>query len=161
MDKLAICGADVEKLVKTRRIKGKYLLIVFFLFTTTFAYSQTELKMLEKAYKNNSKEELKNFFDNWSREITLVTDDELLTYNDTIREAYKVFVDFLIIQNALYIYFEDSMLTRNWYERNGKLTDSIINFRPKVQCNGKIPLYLSKKYKEGMDVFHLISTWIE
>ena len=175
----------MAKLVKTRRIqqngkslakiKRKYALFVFFLFTI-IACSQKESKILEKAYKHNSKEELKAFFDNWSREITPITNEELLTYNDTIQEAYKAFVNFynsyrldssysneyngmyenvnfLIIPNALYIIFEDSLLYRDWGERDGKLTDSIMNFRPTVQCNGTIPLYLSKKYKDILDVF--------
>ena len=174
IEKMTERRTDVNGSIYKR--KNKYVLFVFFLFTIAFAYPQTKLEMLERAYKNNSKKELKVFLDNWSREITPITNEELSTYNDTIKEAYKVFVDFynnyrldssyskeyndmyenvdfLIVPNALYIFFEDSLLYRDWFERNGKLTDSIMNFRPTVQCNGKIPLYLSKKYKEGMDIF--------
>ena len=204
--------------------KSNYLLIVFFLFTITFAYSQTELNVLKKAYKNQSTEELKNFFDAWSREISPITDVELLTYNDTIQQAYKAFiafykphrldslggsewgndiyknVDFLIVQNKLKIYFTDKIYYTEqekeefvineinrifsdsaskrltWLERdeNGKLssrafeyfgidnrvilkeeklTDSIMNFRPSVNCNGKLPLFLTKKYDKILNDF--------
>jgi len=119
----------MAKLVKTRRIqqigksfakiKRKPLLFVFFLFTISFTYPQKkELKMLEKAYKQQSTEKLKKFFDNWSREITPITDEELLTYNDTIKEAYKIFIDvykhdgsndFLITQNTLIVRFTEKI----------------------------------------------------
>ena len=179
----------MAKLVKTRqiqkigksfaKIKSKYLLIVFFLFTISFAYPQTELEMLEKAYKNNSKEELKAFFDAWSREITPITNEELLTYNDTIQEAYKVFVDFynfnfsnlnilhpddakryknlyknidfLIVQNSLKIYFVNKIQFD--MRQEGHLTDSITDFRPTIRRSGKIPLYLTKKYDDAVNTF--------
>jgi hypothetical protein len=162
MDKLAICG------------------IIFFLFTTTFAYSQTELKILEKAYKNNSKDELKNFLDAWGLEITPITDEELSTYNDTIREAYKAFVDFynfnfskldimhpsdakeyrslyknidfLIVQNKLKICFVNK-INFNSLTQEGYLTDSILNFRPVIRRSNKTPLYLTKKYDDALNIF--------
>jgi hypothetical protein len=190
----------MSKLAKTRRnqkigksfakIKGKYLLIVFFLFTISFAYSQTELETLEKAYKHKSKKELKNFFETWSNEISPITDAKLSQYNDTIQQAYRVFVafykpcrldriggsewgydiyknvKFLIVQTAIKIYFTDSIyVERNgdtisdfdfyskqydWYYRNKnkELADSIMDFRPNIQCNGKIPLFLTKKHEK-------------
>ncbi len=35
-----------------------------------------------------------------------------------------------------------------FFERNDILIDSIINFRPRIKCSGKQPLYLNKKYNE-------------
>jgi len=164
----------------TYKRKNKYVLFVFFLFTIAFAYPQTELEMLERAYKNNSKEELKVFFDNWSREITPITNEELSTYNDTIQEAYKVFVDFynfnfsnlnilhpndakqyknlyknvnfLIVQNELKIYFVNK-IHFEFPTQEGYLTDSITDFRPAIRRSGKTPLYLTKKYDETLNAF--------
>jgi len=171
--------------------KNNYLLIVFFLFTITFAYSQTELDMLEKAYKNQSTEELKNFFDAWSQEIPPITDTELSTYNDTIQQAYKLFVDFynyaadsiysewynelykdvafLIVQNTLKIYFVNKLHIEG-QKGDGvrKLTDSIMDFRPNIQRNGKKTLFLTKKYEKIMNTFvrnekyeNLLDIWKE
>ena len=128
------------------RGKGKYVWVVLFLFTITSVHPQTDLKMLEKAYEHNSKEELKYFFDTWSREILPITDTELSTYNDTIQQAYKVFaafykphrldsiggsyynafyknVKYFIVQNAIGIYFSDEKLYYTEQEKREWLTN--------------------------------------
>ena len=185
-------------------------ILIFFSFS---AYAQNESNMLEKAYKQSSKKELKNFFDAWSREITPITDTELSTYNDTIQQAYKLFidfynsyrldsndeyknVDFLILQNTLEIYFTDkvcytkeekkeylineynkrykdndsirqvriSWLNEDeWIERvfhgydtihkNKKQVDLVANFRPQINCENKIPIYLMPKYDTLLNAF--------
>lgn len=97
-------------------------------------FSQTPAQLLETAYKHKSKEELKAFFLRWNRDIPPVTEAELAGWNDTIRQAYRVFaafymphrldrlggsewgndlyrdVDFLIVQNDLCIYQVDKIL---------------------------------------------------
>jgi len=40
-----------------------------------------------------------------------------------------------------------------FFERNDTLIDSIINFRPQIECSGKQPLYLNKKYNEILNAF--------
>jgi len=185
------------------------LFFIFSLFVNISLYSQTDLKMLEEAYKHSSKKKLKNFFDAWSREITPITDAELSTYNDTIQQAYKAFVafykphrldsicgidnimykkrffffytryeldsieaiqwtnrlykdvDFLIVQNNFKIYFTDKIypeFERNfyfWYDENenSKQVDSVVNFRPQINCNDKIPVYLTPKYDTLLNTF--------
>ena len=92
---LFICDLNLrnKKCLRMKNKKSKYALIVFFLFTIVYAYPQATAKMLEKAYKHQSVEELKNFFYAWSREVPPITDEELATYSDTIQEAYKAFID--------------------------------------------------------------------
>lgn len=40
-----------------------------------------------------------------------------------------------------------------FFERNDTLLDSIVNFRPIINSNGKLPLYLSSKYNDILNAF--------
>ena len=200
----------------------KLCMILIFLFSGYYIYSQSEKEMLEKAYKGKLATELKDFLIAWSQDVSPITDVELSAYNDTIQQAYKTFiafykphrldsisnsewgtdiyekVDFLIVQNFVKIYFTDdkiyyteqewenfvvdkinqarSMSKKNrtyWLKRgeDGKLSDhtlgnfsphnyfqnwmvdSIVNFRPFINCNGKTPIFLTKKYDEILNDF--------
>jgi len=108
----------------------KLSVLAISLFAITYTYSQDKSAMLEKAYEEKSVKKLNDFFYAWNQDVPPITDVELATYNDTIRQAYKVFttfykphrldsigdsewgndiyknVDFLIVQNKLKIYFQ-------------------------------------------------------
>ena len=200
--------------------------LVILLFSTTYLYPQSEVKLLEKAYKEKSTAKLKDFFIAWSKDIPPINDVEFLELNDTIRQAYKAFiafykpnsldsiggsewgndvyknVEFLIVQNTVKIYFADkvyysdeetekyiAMEINRMYSDNDSikirmleklknkdgtindfyfyifgphstkkninivLTDSIMNFRPSVNCDNKIPLFLTEKYEEEIISF--------
>ena len=103
------------------------------MFSTSYIFSQPDIKMLEKAYKEKSATKLKDFFVGWSQDVPPITDTELLELNDTIQQTYKAFIsfykphrldsiggsewgndiykkaDFVIVQNAIEIYFTDKV----------------------------------------------------
>ena len=111
----------------------KLSVLVILLFSTSYTYSQSETKMLEKAYKEKSTTKLKDFFVVWSQDVLPITETELLEFNDTIQQTHKAFVsfykphrldsiggsewrneiyknvDFLIVQNVIKIYFTDKV----------------------------------------------------
>lgn len=74
----------------------KQFLILFLIIATflSFGQAQSQSELLEKAYMQNSKELLDEFFFNWHKEIATITDKELLQLNDTIKECYNVFSAF-------------------------------------------------------------------
>ena len=219
---------DMERIYRqdSRNLFVKLSVLVILLFSTGYIYSQSEAKLLERAYKEKSTTKLKDFFIAWNQDVLPITDVELSTYNDTIQQTYKSFisfykphrldsigrsewgndiyknVDFLIVQNTVKIYFADKVyyseqeieeyivdeINRRWsdndsikairferlknkdgtindwyiewlgpdsYEKrkNRILTDSIMNFRPAVRCDGKIPIFLTKKYDEIINSF--------
>ena len=199
------------------------LLYISFFLIGTVGQAQTAGQLLEKAYKKKSTEMLKQFFQNWNQEIRPISDKELSTFNDTIRQTYSVFTafykpqnidslggsewgndiyknaDFLIIQDFIKIYFTDKLywteqetddyivdyINKNieevstkqmllertngklsesvienfspnssiFFERQDLLLDSIVNFRPRININGKFPLYLSSKYNDILNAF--------
>ncbi len=198
-------------------------LIIIFLLLFSIGQAQTAGQLLEKAYKKKSVEKLKQFFQNWNKEIRTISEKELSILNDTIRQTYNVFtafykplridslggneqgdsiykdVEFLVLQNSIKIYFADKVywneqevddyiinyikrvfkgdsarkkiLKRvdgklsqrlidnynpNWKKEPGQtdsLVDSIDNFRPIINCNSKLPLYLSTKYEDILNAF--------
>lgn len=111
----------------------KLSVFIILLFFTSCLYSQSEMKLLKKAYKEKSTTKLKDFFIAWSQDVLPIADTKLLEFNDTIQQAYKAFisfykphrldsiggsewgndiykdVDFVIVQNALKIYFTDKV----------------------------------------------------
>ncbi|MBK7440347.1 MAG: hypothetical protein IPI65_02110 [Bacteroidetes bacterium] len=194
---------------------------LFFILLSLFinvGNTQNVGKLLEKAYKKESPEMLHQFFLNWNKEIQPISEKELLTLNDTIRNTYNVFtafykpqsidslggsewgnsiydnVEFLVVQNSIKIYFDEKLfwseqetdkyivdfiksnvidtalqnlllkrtegkLSENvidrygpkrkiYFERNVPPVDSIVNFRPIINCNGKRPVYLTTKYSD-------------
>lgn len=132
--------------------------------------------VLESAYRNNSLSKLKEFFASWQQETPAVTEQELAPMNDTLRNAYEAFSAFyhpdslerdggsewgndiyskanaFIVQNRVDIYFDT---TSNWtatFNEPGLHTDSIIDFRPRIQS--KIAsVYLTSKYDSILNSF--------
>ena len=118
--------------IKNQVIVKLYVFVIL-LFSTSYIYSQPETKILEKAYKEKSTTKLKDFFIVWSQDVPPITDTNLLEFNDTIQQTYKAFisfykphrldsiggsewgndiykkVDFVIVQNAIKIYFTDKV----------------------------------------------------
>lgn len=199
------------------------LILLATLFCSGIVAAQTAGKLLEKAYKKKSTEMLKQFFQNWNQEIQPISEKELFTLNDTIRQTYNVFttfykplsidslggsewgndiyrnIDFLLIQNFIKIYFTDKLYwteqekdvyivdyinknikedytrqkllkrtdgklsqlivelygpgNNSFFEKNDTLLDSIVNFKPIINCTGKQPLYLSSKYNDILNTF--------
>lgn len=189
----------------------------------TVGQSQTASQLLKKAYKKQSTELLKQFFQNWNQEVQPISEIELSKLNDTIQQAYSIFtgfykpqsidslggsewgnyiyrdVDYLIVQNFIEIYFTDKIyysekeiddyivenINKNikedstrqkmlkridgklhiyvlenfgpnqsiFYTNTDILTDSIMNFRPTIECNGKHPLYLNSYYNDILNAF--------
>ena len=75
-------------------IMGKILTIfIYFLAVTmtVFAQSESQAKLLRKAYKSHSTKMLYEFFDNWSEEVKSNEDEAQSPY---VAEAHKVFAAF-------------------------------------------------------------------
>ncbi|MCL2328226.1 MAG: hypothetical protein FWC39_06890 [Bacteroidetes bacterium] len=82
--------------------------LIILLLSIHYTYSQSQAELLEKAYKENSTELLKEFFCTWHQEVPPFTDAELLEWNDTlfkkfimrtILPAHKAFIAFYQPQN--------------------------------------------------------------
>lgn len=67
-----------------------YCLLFVFVFNST-AFGQNEVKLLNKAYKKQSVELLKEFFENWYNKNPTISKLELDTLATLEKEAYNVF----------------------------------------------------------------------
>lgn len=80
--------------------------------------AQSIKKAFYKAYSINSPELLEDFFTNWHLEIQPIQDSEFLDLNDTVQNAYLVYMEFMnwknknsasqkmhLVQNSMNIYF--------------------------------------------------------
>ena len=79
-------------------MKAAIILLALF-FPSIILYAQDQQKLLEHAYKTHSKKELKQFFDNWHKEIPPISDSEFARLNDLQKEAYRVFEAFYHPEN--------------------------------------------------------------
>ncbi|GGB78550.1 hypothetical protein GCM10007424_18370 [Flavobacterium suaedae] len=57
-------------------------------------YAQNPEELLVNAYKENSTEKLDLFFKKWGNDTKPISETELNKFNDTLRNAYKVFTGF-------------------------------------------------------------------
>lgn len=124
-------------MVNRKNIFRFNFLFAFVLFTLFLipakSTSQSQRKLLEKAYEEKSNKLLKQFFQNWNLEIQPPRETEFSKLNDTIRQTYNVFTvfyspdslerlgssewgndiyknaDYLIIQESIKIYFSDKV----------------------------------------------------
>jgi hypothetical protein len=69
-------------------------LTIVLLFVVNLGYAQTAEQLLEKAYKERSKEKLTNFFLQWNKEIPPIDLADLKQLNSYQREAYNAFIAF-------------------------------------------------------------------
>lgn len=65
--------------------------IIPLLLIYSFSYSQSQYKLLEKAYNKNSLPLLDSFFVNWQNEIKPISQKELDEQNDTVKAVYELF----------------------------------------------------------------------
>ncbi len=196
---------------------------IFIFLVSMRIQAQNAETILMKSYEQNSKKELKIFFDTWNKKHQTITENELLKKNDTIKNVYNSFTIFynplqikklggsewgnniykkskyLIVQNKIFICFsnkiyytekeideyavkyinriiKDKEKRDKFLERkDGKLsdyvldnfspykdynikqneiiTDSIINFNPKINCKNKVPVYLTADYDKMLNIF--------
>jgi hypothetical protein len=77
----------------------KILLLVFSLTFIFTSRAQSAKKLLFKAYHKKSTELLDEFFENWQAKIPPITDSELQSLNDTIRNTYEVYTQFIRWKN--------------------------------------------------------------
>jgi hypothetical protein len=66
-----------------------FIISIFSLYS--FAHSQTQYDLLEKAYKENSLSLLDSFFIIWQNEIKPISQEELNEQNDTVKTVYELF----------------------------------------------------------------------
>ena len=149
-------------------------ILMFFSFSV---YAQNEGKLIEKAYKQQSKKKLKNFFDAWRHEITPIIDTELSTYNDTIQQAYKAFTAFykphrldsldnsgwyndiykdakyLIVRNNFKIYFADKV----YYTEQDKKEWLINRYNELLKDNDSIRQQMIDKTDRWFETFFDLS----
>ena len=69
-------------------------LTIVLLFIINLGYAQKTEQLLEKAYKERSKEQLANFFLQWNKEIPPIDLADLEQLNSYQREAYNAFTAF-------------------------------------------------------------------
>jgi hypothetical protein len=72
--------------------------VAFFIFSLLLffaAHSQPAEKLLKKAYRKNSVELLNEFFKKWQSEIQPITENELQLLDDTLKNTYEVYDQFV------------------------------------------------------------------
>lgn len=134
------------------------LLVLILLFLNIVCFAQNEqLELLEKAYATKSDSLKQLFFQNWENEIKPYTEAELLQFNDTILEAFKVYEAFyltnlkkkqyflkkkyLLLQNQLSISFTDKI-----YYNNDEINEYIVkNIQSKTSLTDSVKLILLKR----------------
>ena len=157
------------------------IFVVVLLFLIPSLYGQHQASLLKKAYKNQSKIQLFEFFDNWSDEIASNEND---APNPWVAEAHRVFSafyqplqpekvgykgdnsqlyhdkPFFILQSSLWeIHLVDSIQIYSptaFYDygiTNDTLILSDIPFRPRVHFPDRKIVYLTNKYKRILDRF--------
>lgn len=75
-------------------MRKAFLLLVIQLSVFSCLFGQAESDKLNKAYKKKSIVLLRDFFEDWHKEIKPISDSEFSQLNDTIKEAYNVFESF-------------------------------------------------------------------
>ena len=72
----------------------KSLVIIFLCQLSFLCFAQQGGKKLSTAYKDNSVEELRGFFNDWHKAIPHIHSSEYLKLNDTIKNVYDVYTAF-------------------------------------------------------------------
>ncbi len=148
-------------------------IILLYLLANLTLYSQSPSELLEGAYKNNSLDSLKQFYLNWNEEIPPVSNEELQSLNDTIRNVYEIFkllykpfdirslgasdrgdiyknVDFLLTQNDIKYAFVQKIVTEEDIDSivvdyiNKKIKDEKKKSDYLKRVNGKLSEYAMK-----------------
>lgn len=122
---------------------------------------------LEEAYKQHSKEKLLQFFNSWSTNSSVISEQDLSQLTNRNKEAYGVFAAFYkphkldslggsewgndIYQKANFLLVQNSIKIRA--EDKEAIVDSIVDFRPSVKVPGKYCIYLTPKRAEVLKAF--------
>lgn len=174
---------NVKPLAYRAKSVSVSIFVVILLFLIPSLYGQRQASLLKKAYKNQSKAQLFEFFDNWSNEIAFNEND---APNPWVAEAHRVFAAFyqplqwyrencvdkdlfpqlyqdepyFIVQSSLWeIHLVDSIQIYSpsaFYDygiTNDTLILSDIPFRPRVHFPDRKIVYLTNKYKRILDRF--------
>lgn len=99
----------------------RYLLPIF-LTINFIGHSQSNEYLLNKSFKKNSIELLDEFFSKWEAEIQPIKENEIELLNDTLKNVYSVFQEFInwkninnsnykyvLLQNEIKLYFGDKI----------------------------------------------------
>lgn len=81
-----------------KRKLAKYLILISLVFFTSQLFSQSQIKLLERAYKENSDSLMKVFFQNWKKDLPTYP---LSTYeysDDTLKEIVELYKLFYLPQ---------------------------------------------------------------
>ena len=141
---------------------------------TAFAQGVGQADLLERAYSTDSYELLHQFFDNWHQELA---SNEAEAADPWLKEAYEVYAavcqpevlaqwhvsmsekPFLIVQGDIWKvgYLQQS----NRFFREGEIpydlsftvVDSAVAFRPKLQVDSVVTVYLTDGYKKMVKDF--------
>jgi len=73
----------------------KYILLNICLFLALApSLGQDQTRLLMEAYRSNSPEKLRSFFDSWARESLPLSSKDIGRLNDSVQEVYSVFKEF-------------------------------------------------------------------
>jgi len=153
----------------THSRKRKFVLTLLSFFVGIIAHAQTQAELLEQAYREKSNDLLEQFFTIWRNEIPTISEIEFSNLNDTLKQAYNVFAvfykacnvdaEYLMVQNEMDIVITDTLYCIEKQEFSVKFfykTNSftrIKDFRPKINCEDKKPVYMSEEYRNILNDF--------
>ncbi len=184
MPQLSIAVRAIQLTGDFLKTHHQILLISLFLFLSCF--NRTSLYNYKKPYivkkddlqlltAFNIKNDLyiDRYFKYWEESITPVTEDELISYNDTLKSIYQVFFDFyqldtvylnydyLVLQNDIEYCIVKNEIYKIYGESLGSLDSldsfldfkKIMNFRPRVSFQEIKLLYLDQKHFNTLNYF--------
>jgi len=158
-------------------MRKQYTFIALFL-ASIICNAQSQLAVLQKAYKYDSKDRLKEFCNRWSAEIPPISDIEIAGQSDTVRNTYKIFKAFFqssvraelgldtsskswgnyyILPNSILVFFTNvdtsSFIARSIDPRDCQFIDTLFNFRPGPGYETTKFLFLTNKYDSLIETF--------
>jgi hypothetical protein len=70
---------------------AKYLVLISLIIFTSHTFSQSQIKLLEKAYREDSDSLMQTFFDNWKKDLPVYSLNVYKHTDDTLKEIIEIY----------------------------------------------------------------------
>lgn len=151
------------------------LILLWIIAAVSSGCAQQQEKLLMEAYRSNSREKLKTFFDNWAGEIPVLPDTDIQRLDETMRNTCLIFRDFytplnldrtggsewgsnlyygvkyVLVQPRIDIGFVDTLNEK--VQPQAKHYEKITHFRPALNFTTPQPVILTSSYADLLNKF--------
>ena len=136
------------------------ILLILFCFANSFVVfgqEDPQLTLLTKAYKKKSDKLMKEFLENWEKEVSPITEEERLQIihsfeNDTITEAHQIVSQFKEYMLNYNLSTEFKIMVKDTSNNKLITTYTIPNYFT-YHISHYYPLFLNEKYKSILKLF--------